>query len=149
MILPTAGISTRLPAEYGPGIVAVHAGLDGATPGGVLRYLAYRLAGLSESAAKERVIPRRNLSAFNSRPREEVTQVPSEVLNDIRANHGDVPIAWLLRYQAAKEAGANDELARHIADSVSRGRPNGSKDFKPRIRRTNAEIAAAREAATT
>jgi len=145
----SAGISTRFPPGIGPGVIAARAGLIGATPGGVLRYLAYRLAGHNETEARERVIPLRNLSSFNSRPREEVTQIPVADLEAIRARHPGKPISYLLRFQAAKEAGADDALADEIASSITVGRPKGAKDLHQRTRRTNAELTTASEAITT
>lgn len=137
-----AGISTRFPPGMSPGVVAVNAGLTGASPGGVLRYLAYRLAGSDPHAAREQVIPQRDLSAFNSRPRTEATMIAAEVVEAIRERFPGKSLSWLLRYQAAKENGADDALAKEIASSIVRGRPEGSKDVKPRVRRTRAELEA-------
>jgi hypothetical protein len=129
---------------------AVNAGLPGASPGAVVRYLAYLAAGLNDTEARARVMPTRTpLSAFDNRSAMEQVVVPADIRDAIRAKHPGKPISWVLRYYMALVNGASERQAESIADGFKAGRPAGSKDSRPRIRRTNAEIAAAREAATT
>jgi hypothetical protein len=89
------------------------------------------------------------LSAFEHRSAMERVDVPHEIRDAIRAKHPRKPISWVLRYYMALVNGASERQAESLADGFKAGRPPGSKDSSPRVRRTNAEIAAAREAAAT
>jgi hypothetical protein len=129
---------------------AVNARLPGVSPGSVVRYLAYLASGLDESEARAHVMPTRTpLAAFENRSAMERVDVPHEIRDGIRAKHPGKPISWVLRYYMAVVNGASERQAESIADGFKAGRPAGSKDSRPRVRRTNAEIAAAREAAAT
>jgi hypothetical protein len=126
---------------------AVNAGLSGASPGAVVRYLAYLAAGLDEGEARARIMPTRTpLAAFENRSMAERVDVPHEIRDAIRAKHPGKPISWVLRYYMALVNGASERQARSIADGFKAGRPVGSKDSRPRIRRTSAAITAVREA---
>jgi hypothetical protein len=128
---------------------AVNAGLPGVSPGSVVRYLAYLAAGLDESEARARVMPTHTpLSAFDNRSAMERADVPHEIRDAIRAKYPGKSVSWVLRYYMALVNGASQRQAESIADGFKAGRPAGSKDSRPRIRRTKAEIAAAREAVT-
>lgn len=137
-----ASISATFTPQTRPHVVADRAGLAGATPSAVVRYLAYRLAGRDEQTAREQVLPRRDLSAFNNRPRKEAAEIPAETLADIQRRFPGKSISYLLRFQAAKESGADDEVAHDIASSISAGRPKGAKDARPRTRRSREELTA-------
>ena len=115
--------------------------LPGASPGMALRYLAYRAAGHAD--ASEKVMPKPvPLSDFDSRVTFERTNVPREVVAEIQHRFPGKSIPWALRFQYAKDCGANDEQAAQLAEGFkSSGRPKGSKDSKPRVRRTKQELA--------
>lgn len=106
------------------GRVAFDAGLVGATPGAILRYLAYRAGGMTAVQARDRVLHTgQNLSAFSNRPAKERTSIHESAVADIKAKFPGKPVSWVLRYVAAIEAGADESLARTIADEIKPGRP--------------------------
>jgi hypothetical protein len=143
----TALVGATFPAD-GLMHTAVNAGLPGASPGAIVRYLAYLAAGLDEAEARARVMPALTpLAAFENRSAMERVDVPHEIRDAIRAKHPGKPVSWTLRYYMALVNGASERQAESIADGFKAGRPVGSKDSRRRIRRTRAEITAARESA--
>jgi hypothetical protein len=142
----TAKIAATFPPD---GLVstAFNNGLLGASPGAVVRFLAYLAAGLDRDEARQRVAPQHvPLSDFEKRAFMEQVSLPRDIIDNIRDRHPGKSVSWALRYHMALVNGATDRQATIVANGFSAGRPVGSKDSKPRIRRTNAQIAAAQEA---
>ena len=111
----------------------------GASPGAALRYIAYRAAG--DPDARKKVMPNDvPLSDFDGRAAFEKTNVPAEVVDEIRRRHPGKSVSWALRFQYAKMNGARDNQAELLADGFKPGRPKGSKDSYQRTRRTKAEL---------
>lgn len=119
---------------------AVNSGLTGASPGAVVRFLAYLAAGHDLDEARNRVLPKRQpLSVFETSVKEQV-EIPQAEADRIRENYPDKSVAWVLRYYMAKINGATDKQAESLAGEFKAGRPEGSKDGYQRTRRSKAEL---------